>query len=52
LKALTELLFPAGHPNSFLLTVGLCFFWSGGAAVVVAILARFAWRRGKKIGEL
>lgn len=52
MREITQLLFPTGHPNTFLLTVGQCFAWSGVAAVSVAIVFRFAWRAGKKMGDL
>lgn len=47
-----DLLFPVRQPTPFVLIVGDCFLWTGAGAVVLAVLARFVWRRGKKLGDL
>jgi hypothetical protein len=49
---LLNFIFPLHQPTSFVLLVGDCFLWTGASATVVAMLTRFGWRRGKKIGDL
>jgi hypothetical protein len=51
-KALIDVLFPLTHPTPFLAVVGECFAWSAAGAVVVLIVIRFGWRRGKGLEDL
>lgn len=48
----THLLAPDVVPTPFLSIVAECFLWSAPAAVVVMIVIRLGWRRGKGLEDI
>jgi hypothetical protein len=49
---LLHVFLPATRPTAFLAVVGLCFAWSGVAAVVITVIIRLTFRRGKGLEDL
>lgn len=46
------ILFPLTIPTPFLSVVGECFAWSAVATIVVTLVVRLGWRRGKSMEDL
>ena len=51
-RDLRSLLFPVIRPVHYLTIAGLCFLWSGIVAVIMAVVVRMVWRRGKGLEDL
>jgi hypothetical protein len=43
---------PSTTPTPFLSVVGACFLWSIPASLVLMLVIRFGWRRGKGMEDL
>jgi hypothetical protein len=47
LQILLHIVVPSTTPTPFLSVVGDCFLWSFPASLLVTVVIRFGWRRGK-----
>lgn len=47
LQVLLHIVVPSTTPTPFLSVVGDCFLWSLPASLLVTVVIRFGWRRGK-----
>ena len=52
LQILLHLVVPSTTPTPFLSVVGDCFLWSFPASLLVTVVIRFGWRRGKGMEDL
>jgi hypothetical protein len=52
LQILLHLVVPSTSPTPFLSVVGDCFLWSFPASLLVTVVIRFGWRRGKGMEDL
>lgn len=50
-QILLHIVIPGTAPTPFLSVVGDCFLWSFPASLLVMLLVRFGWRRGKGIED-
>jgi hypothetical protein len=51
-QILLHIVVPSTTPTPFLSVVGDCFLWSSPASLLVMIVIRFGWRRGKGMEDL
>jgi hypothetical protein len=51
-QILLHIVVPSTTPTPFLSVVGDCFLWSVPASLLVTVLIRFGWRRGKGMEDL
>jgi hypothetical protein len=51
LQILLHLVVPSTSPTPFLSVVGDCFLWSFPASLLVTVVIRFGWRRGKGLED-
>jgi hypothetical protein len=50
-QILLHVVIPGTAPTPFLSVVGDCFLWSLPASLLVMLLVRFGWRRGKGVED-
>ena len=50
-QILLHIVIPGTAPTPFLSVVGDCFLWSFPASLLVTLVIRFGWRRGKGLEE-
>ena len=50
-QILLHVVIPGTAPTPFLSVVGDCFLWSFPASLLVMLVARFGWRRGKGLED-
>jgi hypothetical protein len=46
-RILLHIVVPSTAPTPFLSVVGACFLWSFPASLLLILVIRFGWRRGK-----
>lgn len=51
LQVLLHIVVPSTTPTPFLSVVGDCFLWSFPASLLVTVVIRFGWRRGKEMED-
>lgn len=51
-QTLLHIVIPSTTPTPFLSVVGACFLWSIPASLLVMLVIRFGWRRGKGMEDL
>jgi hypothetical protein len=52
MQILLHIVVPSATPTPFLSVVGSCFLWSFPASLLVILVIRFGWRRGKGMEDL
>lgn len=51
MTSLLHILIPITRPTPFLSVVGFCFAWSAPVTVIIVLVIRFGWRRGKGLED-
>jgi hypothetical protein len=51
-RLLVHIVIPSTTPTPFLSVVGACFLWSIPASLIIMLVIRLRWRRGKEMEDL